>query len=135
MLAMYAVLINESSHYKMVLGSSTEMFAEFHEGLATEPGFTWQLCSNLEGLSPWQAPPPEQSATDILLHMRSLFSNQPLALQYEFRQAMAEVQAATEANNIALMRYIIERIDFTQSTLITSEQGEQIRTLFLGCFN
>jgi hypothetical protein len=101
----------------------------------------WELAPNetfvtsLEGLSEWQAPPPPKSAQSILLEMRQLFTGQPLPVQYEFRQVVAEVQAAAESDNIALMRYMIEQMDFSHAKTINPTQGETFRTLFLKCFD
>jgi hypothetical protein len=87
---------------------------------------------SLEGLT---LEPPPKSAREILVQMRGLFGTQPLALQYEFKQVVAEVQAAAESGNIPLMRYILERLDFTTSQVITPQQGEQFRAAFLACFD
>jgi hypothetical protein len=88
--------------------------------------------TSLEGLT-LETPP--KTAREILLQMRSLFGTQPLPLQYAFKHVVAEVQAAAEGENIPLMRYILERLDFTSSQVITPTQGELFRTAFLSCFN
>jgi hypothetical protein len=101
----------------------------------------WELLPNetrlerLDGLQERQAPPPPKTAQDILTQMRGLFTGQPLAVQYEFRQVMVEAQASAEAGNIPLMRYIIEQLDFRNRTTITPTEGEVFRDLFLSCFD
>ncbi len=100
----------------------------------------WELLPNetrlasLEGLQEREAPPLPKTAYEILTQMRGLFGTQALAVQYEFRQVMVEVQASAEAGNIPLMRYIIEQLDFTNRSTITPTQGEVFRDLFLSCF-
>ncbi|MCE2930042.1 MAG: hypothetical protein LW809_01475 [Vampirovibrionales bacterium] len=103
------------------------------EGWETTPNES--VVTSLEGLSEWQAPPPPKSAQAILLEMRQLYTGQALPVQYEFRQALVEVQAAAESENLPLMRYIIEQMDFSHAKTITPTQGEGFRTLFLECFD
>ena len=102
------------------------------EGWEINPNET--IVTSLEGLREWQAPPAPKSAQAILLEMRQLFGGQALPVQYEFRQVVAEVQAAAESENIPLMRYIIEHVDFSHASTISPTQGEAFRTLFLTCF-
>jgi hypothetical protein len=85
----------------------------------------------LEGYSPEPVP---KTARDILLAMRAMFGSQPLPVQYEFKQVVAEVQAAAESGNVLLMKYIIERLDFTTSTTVSVAQGVQFKQAFLSCF-
>ena len=123
-MTLYAVLDLQQNTYKA--------WRMIEEGWEVNP--TESIVTSLEGLSEWQAPPPPKSAQAILLEMRQLFNGQSLPVQYEFRQVVAEVQAAAESENIPLMRYIIEHLDFSTATTITPTQGEAFRTLFLTCF-
>jgi hypothetical protein len=129
----------ERKRYTMTLYAVTDLEANTYKAWRMiEEG--WELNANesivtsLEGLSEWQVPPPPKSAQAILLDMRQLFTGQALPVQYEFRQVVAEVQAAAESENLPLMRYIIEQMDFSRAKTITPTQGETFRTLFLNCF-
>jgi|GEM_PF-6491618 len=90
------------------------------------------VSDSLKGLSPEPLPP---SATKVIAKMRALFQSQPLALQYEFKQGMAELEGAATSQNLELMRYMIEQLDFSGSELLTVEQGEGFRALFLSTFD
>lgn len=101
------------------------------------PGFAperYEVMS-LDDLTGLNLEPLPKTARNIILQMRGLFANQPLPLQYEFKHVVAEIQAAAESGNIPLMRYILERLDFSVSQVITPQQGEVFRTAFLGCFD
>jgi hypothetical protein len=53
--------------------------------------------------------PREKTATEVLSDLRQLFQGASLVKQYQLRDVMAEVVAASQGNNLALMRYIIEQ--------------------------
>lgn len=71
--------------------------------------------------------PPDKTGDDILNELRQLFQSSPIVKQYALRQGMAEVVAAAQGNNIALMKYIIE-----QFTL--PPEDETLRTQMLALF-
>jgi hypothetical protein len=52
--------------------------------------------------------PREKTAPEVLAELRALFQGAPLSKQYQLREVMAEVVAASQGNNLPLMRYIIE---------------------------
>jgi hypothetical protein len=89
----------------------------------------------LESLGTLTPEPKPPSAIVVIERMRTLFQSQPLPLQYEFKQGLAEIEGAAMSNNIPLMRYIVEQLDLSGSQLLTVEQGEGFRAMFLATFN
>ena len=105
----FAVLVNGS-------------LGDFDEALYEEVELVGGLPNN------YTLEPEPKTGSILLSELRALFQASPIEKQYALRQGMAEVVAAAQGNNIALMKYIIENFQLPA-------EDETLRTQMLAVFS